>query len=188
VLSRQEKKKKVKPIVREEDFEIVPEKKMAKETVNFVVTPEGHNLTAHGRANIGLTSNRSNGKKYSSMKKKELSKAAFDKILMEVANQDLKLKETNKSIAVSIKMLQEQLCQGIKITKLQRELTKTIRNFEISRSKLIPLHKSDFERDFKIIDTHMSDIRGLYEKMDLKCTDLKESFQKHNMKHYTFIA
>jgi hypothetical protein len=57
VLSRQEKKKKVKPIVREEEFEIVPEKKMAKQAVNFVVAPEGHNLTAHGNANIGLTSN-----------------------------------------------------------------------------------------------------------------------------------
>jgi hypothetical protein len=34
---------------------------------------------------------------------------------MEVKNQDQKLKETNKSIAVSIKMLQDQLSQGIKI-------------------------------------------------------------------------
>ncbi len=43
--------------VREEDFEIMPEKEMAKQAVNFVVAPEGHNLTAHGNANIGLTSN-----------------------------------------------------------------------------------------------------------------------------------
>jgi len=68
---------------------------------------------------------------------------------MEVKRQDKKLKETNKSIAVSIKMLQEQLSNGIKITKMQRELTQKIKTFEISRSKLIPLRKSDFERDFK---------------------------------------
>ena len=41
VLSRQEKKKKVKPIVREEDFEIMQEQKMAKQTVNITVAPEG---------------------------------------------------------------------------------------------------------------------------------------------------
>jgi len=158
VLSRQEKKKQVKPIVREEEFEIVPEKKMAKQAVNFVVAPKGHNLTAHGNANIGLTSNRSNGKKTRIVKKKELSKTAFDKILMEVTNQDLKLKKTNKSIAVSVTMLQEQLSQGIKITKLQRELTQKIKDFEINRLKSIPLRKSDFKRDFKIIDSHMNNI------------------------------
>jgi hypothetical protein len=107
---------------------------------------------------------------------------------LEVKNQDLKLKETNKSIAVSIKMLQGQLCQGIKITRLQREVTEKIKTFAITHSKNIPLRKSDFERDFKIIDTHMNDIRELCDKMDLKCKHWKESFKKHNMEHYTFIA
>jgi hypothetical protein len=107
---------------------------------------------------------------------------------MEIKNQDQKLLETNKSIAVSIKMRQDQLSQGIKITKLQHELTKKVRNFEISRLKCIPLHKSDFERDFKIIDTHMNDIQGLYDKLDLTCKDWKQSFKKHNMENYAFIA
>jgi hypothetical protein len=121
-------------------------------------------------------------------KKKELSKAAFEKILMEVKNQDKKLKETNKSIAVSIHMLQEQLSQGIKITKLQHELTEKIKNFEISRLKNIPLRQSDFERDFKFIDTHLLDIRGLYKKLDTKCNDWKQRVKKHNMEQYTFVA
>jgi hypothetical protein len=176
--------------VREEDFEIMPEKEMAKQAVNFVVAPEGNNRTTHGKESIGRISNCSNGNKMkAAKKKKELSKAAFEKILMEVKNQDKKLKETNKSIAVSIHMLQEQqLSQGIKITKLQRELTEKIKNFEISRLKSIPLCQSDFERDFKFIDTHLLDIRGLYEKLDTKCNDWKQRFKKHNMEQYTFIA
>jgi len=188
VLTKQEKKKKVKPIVEEEDFEIMPEEKMAKRVVNFAVAPEGNNLPTHGRKNIGLTGNRSNGKKKTVIKQKVLSKTAFEKVLMEVKNQDQKLKETNKSIAVSIKMLQEQLSNGIKITKMQRELTQKIKTFEISRSKLIPLRKSDFERDFKTIDTHMLDIHGLYTKLDSKCKDWKRSFKQHNMENYTFIV
>jgi hypothetical protein len=107
---------------------------------------------------------------------------------MEIKNQDEKLKETNKSIAVSIKMLQDQLSQGIKISKLQHELTKKVKHFEISHLKCIPLRKSDFQRDFKIIDTHMNNIQGLYDKLDLTCKDWKQSFKKHNMENYTFIA
>jgi hypothetical protein len=57
VLSSWEKKKKVKPIVREEDFEIVPEQKMAKQAVNFVVAPEGNNLTTHAKGSKGRTVN-----------------------------------------------------------------------------------------------------------------------------------
>jgi hypothetical protein len=176
--------------VREEDFEIMPEKEMAKQAVNFVVAPEGNNRTTHGKESIGRISNCSNGNKMkAAKKKKELSKAAFEKILMEVKNQDKKLKETNKSIAVSIHMLQEQqLSQGIKITKLQRELTEKIKNFEISRLKNIPLRQLDFERDFKFIDTHLLDIRGLYEKLDTKCNDWKQHFKKHNMEQYTLVA
>jgi len=188
VLTKQEKKKKVKPIVEEEDFEIMPEEKMAKRVVNFAVAPEGNNLATQRKGNIGLTSIRSNAKKKKIIKQKELSGAAFEKLLMEVKNQDQKLRETNKSIAVNIKMLQEQLCQGIKITRLQRELTEKIKKFGITRSKMIPLRKSDFEQNFKTIDLHMDDIRKLYEKMDLKCKHWKDSFKKHNMEHYTFIA
>jgi hypothetical protein len=188
VLTRQEKKKKIKPIVEEEDFEIMPEEKMAKRVVNFAVAPEGNNLPTHARKNIGLTGNHSNGKKKTVIKQKVLSKTAFEKVLMEVKRQDKKLKETNKSIAVSIKMLQEQLSNGIKITKMQRELTQKIKTFEISRSKLIPLRKSDFERDFKTIDTHMLDLHGLYKKLDSKCNDWKRSFKQHNMENYTFIV
>jgi hypothetical protein len=188
VLTRQEKKKKIKPVVEEEDFEIMPNVKMAKQAVNFVVAPKGNNLTAHGNGSTKLTDNGSNGKKKKVIKKKELSHTAFEKLLMEIKNQDQKLSETNKSIAVSIKMLQDQLSQGIRITKLQRELTNKIKHFEISRSKSIPLCKSDFERDFKIIDTHMGDINELYGNLDLKCNEWRQSFKKHNMEHYTFIA
>ena len=156
----QEKKKKVKPIVREEDFEIMPGKEIAKRAVNFVVAPKGNNRTTHGKESIGRTGNRSNGEKMKAAKKRKLSKAAFEKILMEVKNQDQKLKEINKSIAVSTNMLQEQLSQGIKLTKLQRELTEKIKHFKISHLKNIPLRKLDFERDFKFIDTHMQEIRG----------------------------
>jgi hypothetical protein len=152
-----------------------------------VVAPKGNNLTTHEKARIGLTGNRSNGKKKRIIKQKELSEKAFDKVLMAVKNQDQKLRETNKSIAVSIKMLEDQLCQGIKITRMQRELTAKIKNFEIHHLKSIPLRKSDFERDFKIIDTHMNDIGGLYEKLDSKCKAWKQSFKMHNMEHYTFI-
>jgi hypothetical protein len=115
VLTKQEKKEKIKPIVEEEDFEIMPEQKMANWVVNFAVAPEENNLPTHGRTNIELTGNRSNEKKKKVIKQKELSKTAFEKVLMEVKNQDQKLKETNKSITVSIKMLQDQLSQGIKI-------------------------------------------------------------------------
>jgi len=189
VLTKQEKKKKIKPIVEEEeDFEIMPKEKMAKRAVNFVVAPEGNNLTTHEKTHIGLTGNRSNGKKKKVIKQKELSKTAFEKVLMEVKNQDEKLKETNKSIAVSIKNFQDQLSQGIKITKLQCELTKKIKNFEINHLKDIPLRKSDFERDFKMIDNHMTQIHGLYEKLNTKCKDWKQSFKKHNMEKYTFIT
>jgi hypothetical protein len=73
VLTRQEKKKKIKPVVEEEDFEIMPNVKMAKRAVNFVVAPKGNNLTAHGNGNIRLTDSGSNGKKKKVIKKKELS-------------------------------------------------------------------------------------------------------------------
>jgi len=66
--------------VEEEDFEIMPEEKTVKRAVNFVVAPEGNNLTTHGKGNIGLTGNRSNGKKKKAIKQKELSKTAFDKV------------------------------------------------------------------------------------------------------------
>jgi len=188
VLTKQEKKKKIKPIVEEEDFKIMPKEKMAKRAVNFVVAPEGNNLTTHEKTRIGLTGNQSNQKKKNVIKQKELSKTAFEKVLMEVKNQDEKLKETNKSIAVSIKNFQDQLSQGIKITKLQCELTKKIKNFEINHLKDIPLRKSDFERDFKMIDNHMTQIHGLYEKLNTKCKDWKQSFKKHNMENYTFIT
>ena len=111
VLTKQERKQKIKPIVEEEDFEIMPEQKMTKRVVNFAVAPEGNNLPTHERRNIGLTGNRSNAQKKKITKQKELSKTAFEKVLMEVKNQDQKLKETNKSIAVSIEMLQNQLSQ-----------------------------------------------------------------------------
>jgi len=188
VLTKQERKQKIKPIVEEEDFKIMPEQKMAKRVVNFAVAPEGNNLPTHERRNIGLTGNRSNAQKKKITKQKELSKTAFEKVLMEVKNQDQKLKETNKNIAVSIEMLQNQLSQGIKITKLQRELTEKIKNFEIDRLKNIPPRKSDFERDFKMIDTHMTEIHGLYEKLNMKCKDWKQNFKKHNMENYTFIT
>jgi len=52
VLTRQEKKKKIKPIVEEEDFEIMPVEKMAKRVVNFAVAPEGNNLPTHARKTL----------------------------------------------------------------------------------------------------------------------------------------
>jgi hypothetical protein len=130
VLTKQEKKKKIKPIVQEEDFEIIPEKKIEKGVVNFAVAPKGHNLNTHSQRNIGFTVNGCNDKKKKLPKKqKEISKAEFEKVLEQVKRQDKDLKEVNKTIAVSVKMLQGQLTKGIKATKLQRELQEKIKNF-----------------------------------------------------------
>jgi len=77
---------------------------------------------------------------------KKISKKAFEKILEEVKHQDEKLEEVNKTIPVTIKMLEEQLVNGIKITKLQKELHRMLREFETRRLKAtIPLRKQHFD-------------------------------------------
>jgi hypothetical protein len=99
------------------------------------------------------------------------------------------LKEVNKSIAVSVKMLQEQLTKGINTTKLQRELQEKIKNFEISRIKATyPLRKTEFERNFKVLDEHVFQIGQLYEKLDGKCIEWKRKFKQHNMEFYHLSA
>jgi hypothetical protein len=104
VLTKQEKKKKIKPIVEEEDFEIMPQQRMARRAVNFVVAPEGNNLTTHAKVRKGRTVNDCLNKKKKVLKKqKEMSKAAFEKIIEQIKRHDNSLKEVNKSIAVSVK-------------------------------------------------------------------------------------
>jgi hypothetical protein len=103
-----------------------------------------------------------------------------------VKHQDKNLKEVNKTIAVTVKILEEQLTLGIKITKLQHELHETIRNFEIQHLKAtIPLRKTVFERDFKEISENVNEIGEMYNKLSLNCSDWKEKFKKHNMDYYT---
>jgi hypothetical protein len=128
-----------------------------------------------------------NKKKKHPQKQKQLSKKAFEKVLEEVKHQDSKLKEVNMTIALTVKILEEQLTKGIKITKLQRELHEIIRNFEMCHLKtVIPLHTMDFEQDFKVISKNIDEIGKLYEQLDQKCDDWKQNFKKHNLDHYTF--
>ena len=186
VLTKQEKKNKVKPIVYEEDFEIMPEKKVLKRVVNFASVNEGNNLTPHEHKIRQVNSaNRPNDKKKKNKKQKEISNAAFEKVLEQVKRNDKNLKHVNKTIAVTIKILEEQLTKGIKITKLRRELHETIKNFEVQRLKTtIPLRKTDFERDFKEISENVDEIGEMYTKLTFKCSDWKEKFKKHNMDYY----
>jgi hypothetical protein len=186
VLTKQEKKKKIKPIVEEEDFEIMPQQRMARRAVNFVVAPEGNNLTTHAKVRKERTVNDCLNKKKKVIKKqKEMSKAAFEKIIEQIKRHDNSLEEVNKSIAVSVKMLQEQLTNGIKTTKLQRELQQKVKNFEIGRIKAIyPLRKTEFERNFKVLDEHVLQIGQIYEKLDKKCNEWKRQFKQHNMDFY----
>jgi len=112
-------------------------KTMPKQEVNFEVTPKGNKMT-YPRINIVDTSsiiqqtkddkcfNREMKKKHM----KKISKKAFEKILEEVKHQEEKLEEVNKTIAVTVKMLDEQLVNGIKITMLQKELHRMLREFE----------------------------------------------------------
>jgi hypothetical protein len=82
-------------------------------------------------------------------------------------------------------MLQELLTNGIKTTKLQRELQQKVKNFEIGRIKAIsPLHKTEFERNFKVLDEHVLQIGQIYEKLDKKCNEWKRQFKQHNMDFY----
>jgi hypothetical protein len=178
----------MKPVVEEEDFEITPEKKMSKRAVNFKVAPEGYNLTTH-RCQVAFTGkiSRCSEKKKKPQKQKELSKKAFEKVLEEVKRQDSKLQEVNKTIAVTIKMLQEQLTK--RITKLQRELHEIIRSFKTRRLKAtIPLRTTDFQRDVTVISWNIDEIGDLYDQLDLKCGDWKQNIIKHNIDYYTFPA
>jgi hypothetical protein len=138
----------------------MPQQRMARRAVNFVVAPEGNNLTTPAKVRKGRTVNDCLNKKKKVLKKqKEMSKAAFEKIIEQIKRHDNSLKEVNKSIAVLVKMLQEQLTNGIKTTKLQRELQQKVKNFEIGRIKAIsPLHKTEFERNFKLLDEHVLQI------------------------------
>jgi len=110
---------------------------MPKQEVNFEVTPKGHKMT-YPRINIVDTSSIIQQTKddkcfNQEMKKKhmkKISKKAFEKILEEVKHQEEKLEEVNKTIAVTVKMLDEQLVNGIKITMLQKELHRMLREFE----------------------------------------------------------
>ena len=96
VLTKQEKKKKIKPIVEEEDFEIMPQQRMARRAVNFVVAPEGNNLTTHAKVRKERTVNDCLNKKKKVLKKqKEMSKAAFEKIIEQIKRHDNSLKEVN---------------------------------------------------------------------------------------------
>ncbi len=101
-------------------------------------------------------------------------------------HQDKQLEEVNKTIAVTVKMLDEQLVKGIKITKLQGKLHEIIENFERHLLKaIISLRTQDFEKDFNAIRENVDEIGELYEKLDQKCSDWKQKFKKHNIKNYT---
>ena len=87
----------------------------------------------------------------------------------EVKHQDNKIEEVNKTVAVIVKMLEEQLTKGLKIAKLQRELHEIIRNFEMHRSKtVLPLRAVNFERNFEVISENIDEIGELYEQLDKK--------------------
>ena len=69
----------------------------------------------------------------------------------EVKHQDNKIEEVNKTVAVIVKMLEEQLTKGLKIAKLQRELHEIIQNFEMHRLKTVfPLCTVNFEQILKL--------------------------------------
>ena len=119
-------------------------------------------------------------------KQKEISKTAFEKVLEQAKRQDKNLKEGTNTFTVTVKMLEEQLTKGIKITKLQRELHETIRKFETQRLKAnIPLRKTAFKWDFKEISENENEIEEMYDKLSLKYSDWKEKSKKHNMDYYT---
>jgi hypothetical protein len=188
VLSRKEKRNKIKPMVEEENFEIIPEKKVLEdEVVSFEVAPEGNNLATHQRQVMTAGKISQHNKKKAPKKGKQLSKKAFEKILEEVKCQDKKFEEVNKTIAVTVKMLEEQLTKGIKIAKLQRELHEIIRNFEMHRLKTVfPLRTVNFEQNFEVISENIDEIGELYEQLDKKCNDWKERFKEHDIGYYTF--
>ena len=92
---------------------------------------------------------------------KKISKKAFKNNLVEVKCQDENMEEADKTIAVSVKMLEEQLAKGIRITKLQRELHQIINEFKIKSLKaIIPLHKQYFERDFNTASKKIEEIEN----------------------------
>jgi hypothetical protein len=128
-------------------------KTIPKQEVSFGITPKGNKMT-YRRINVIDTSSSvrqtKDDKRFNQEMKrkhmKKISKKAFEKILEEVKHQDEKLEEVNKTIPVTIKMLEEQLVNGIKITKLQKELHRMLREFETRRLKAtIPLRKQHFD-------------------------------------------
>jgi hypothetical protein len=172
VLSRKEKKnQKKKSMVEDEieEFEIPNKDLFGEKVVSFEVAPEGDNLTTYQCQVMPADKISQRNRKEVPKKGKQLSKKAFEKILEEVKHQDNKIEEVNKTIAVTVKMLEEQLTKGIKIAKLQRELHAIIRNFEMQRSKtILPLCTVNFERNFEVISESINEIGELYEQLDKK--------------------
>jgi hypothetical protein len=161
-------------------------KTIPKQKVSFGVAPKGNKMT-YPRINVIDTSSSvrqtKDDKRFNQeMKRKHMKKIlkkAFEKILEEVKRQDEKLEEVNRTIPVTIKMLEEQLVNGIKIIKLQKELHRLLSEFETHRLKAnIPLHKQRFERIFKIEELH--------EILDRKCQAWKQKSKRHNFGNYTF--
>lgn len=90
------------------------------EEVNFEVAPEGNKATYPDSSTVKQTER--DIQFYQTMKKKGMkmmSKKVFEKVLAEMKCQDEKMTEVDRSIAVTVKMLEEQLTKGIQVTKLQ---------------------------------------------------------------------
>ena len=105
VLSRKQKKNKVKPIVEEDYFEMMLRKNEKKGQVNFTMATAGNNLTPPVRINRSKKVIRKQPKKKKTSSQKE--KKEIEKLLKEAKDQDKKLYDNCRKCETAARTTQE---------------------------------------------------------------------------------